>query len=52
MTGHPDVDVLHEIADLVAGGEVCVLTGAGMSTESGIPDYRGHDGNRRVQPMT
>ncbi|MBP6995649.1 MAG: NAD-dependent protein deacetylase [Phycicoccus sp.] len=28
-----------------------VLSGAGMSTESGIPDYRGPDGLRRVTPM-
>lgn len=52
VTPHPDLEVLHEIADLVAGGRVCLLTGAGMSTESGIPDYRGPDGTRRVQPMT
>ncbi|MBM6400300.1 NAD-dependent protein deacetylase [Phycicoccus sonneratiae] len=28
-----------------------VLSGAGMSTDSGIPDYRGRDGTRRVMPM-
>ncbi|MEO6790943.1 MAG: NAD-dependent protein deacetylase [Ornithinibacter sp.] len=28
-----------------------VLTGAGMSTDSGIPDYRGPDGKRKVTPM-
>ncbi|WP_147067391.1 Sir2 family NAD-dependent protein deacetylase [Knoellia locipacati] len=33
-------------------GPALVLTGAGMSTESGIPDYRGPDGNRRVTPMS
>ncbi|WP_226344549.1 NAD-dependent protein deacetylase [Agilicoccus flavus] len=49
---HPDAATLEAVADLVAGGRVCVLTGAGMSTESGIPDYRGPDGTRRVTPMT
>ncbi len=43
-----------ELADLVAlvhTGDCVVLSGAGLSTESGIPDYRGPDGTRRVTPM-
>ncbi|MBO3750565.1 NAD-dependent protein deacetylase [Streptosporangiaceae bacterium NEAU-GS5] len=42
-----------ELVDLVAGGGVVVLSGAGLSTESGIPDYRGESGRRRRgEPMT
>jgi NAD-dependent SIR2 family protein deacetylase len=41
------------LADLVAHGQVALLSGAGLSTESGIPDYRGPSGlARRAQPMT
>jgi NAD-dependent SIR2 family protein deacetylase len=44
---------VEELADLVAGGDVVVLSGAGLSTDSGIPDYRGATGSlRRHTPMT
>jgi NAD-dependent SIR2 family protein deacetylase len=42
-----------EIAGLIGAGGVVVLSGAGLSTESGIPDYRGPTGlARRAEPMT
>jgi NAD-dependent SIR2 family protein deacetylase len=45
--------VIEALADLVARGDVVVLSGAGLSTESGIPDYRGPSGAlRRATPMT
>lgn len=41
------------IADALRTGGVLVLSGAGLSTESGIPDYRGEGGSlRRHTPMT
>jgi NAD-dependent SIR2 family protein deacetylase len=44
---------LAKLADLVSAGEVLILSGAGISTESGIPDYRGPTGlARRAEPMT
>ncbi|WP_442877623.1 NAD-dependent protein deacetylase [Dactylosporangium sp. AC04546] len=41
------------LSELFARGDVVVLSGAGLSTESGIPDYRGPTGMRRpATPMT
>ena len=41
------------LGELVGRGGVCVLSGAGLSTESGIPDYRGPSGALRARlPMT
>jgi NAD-dependent SIR2 family protein deacetylase len=44
---------LDALAELISGGDVMVLSGAGLSTESGIPDYRGPTGlARKATPMT
>jgi NAD-dependent SIR2 family protein deacetylase len=51
--GEGPADPVREIADLIGAGGVVVLSGAGLSTESGIPDYRGPTGlARRAEPMT
>jgi NAD-dependent SIR2 family protein deacetylase len=47
-----------KLAEIVRSGGVVALSGAGLSTESGIPDYRGPTGRARqaqprpAQPMT
>src|SRR5690554_5566795 len=48
-TGVPD---LAGIEALLEGRRVLALAGAGISTESGIPDYRGPEGSLRTRaPM-
>ncbi|WP_040792569.1 NAD-dependent protein deacetylase [Nocardia paucivorans] len=44
-------DPVGRLVELVEGKRVVVLTGAGVSTDSGIPDYRGPDSPPR-NPMT
>lgn len=49
----PCVTDVDAVAGFVAEGGVVVLSGAGLSTESGIPDYRGASGSlHRHTPMT
>jgi len=48
----PSPDVVTAAAALLRGRTWIALTGAGMSTDSGIPDYRGPSGSaRRSTPM-
>jgi NAD-dependent SIR2 family protein deacetylase len=49
----PSEASLDAVAALLEQGDVLVLSGAGLSTESGIPDYRGPTGSlRKSLPMT
>ena len=55
MTGYhqwmKEAHSLERLVDMLRRGNVVVLSGAGLSAESGIPDYRTPDGKRRVTPM-
>lgn len=49
----PAAGGLDDVERILGDGQVVVLSGAGLSTDSGIPDYRGENGSlRRHTPMT
>jgi NAD-dependent SIR2 family protein deacetylase len=45
----PTAEEIDLLATLLRGGSVVALTGAGISTESGIPDYRSPEAQTRVR---
>lgn len=51
MVDHSTTDAVERAAELLRGRRTVVISGAGLSTDSGIPDYRGPDSPPRT-PMT
>jgi NAD-dependent SIR2 family protein deacetylase len=49
VTTLPAAEALPALLDLLRGRRIVVLAGAGCSTESGIPDYRGPEGSLRTR---
>ena len=45
----PDTEALKPLVELLRGRSAVVLAGAGCSTESGIPDYRGPQGSLKTR---
>jgi NAD-dependent SIR2 family protein deacetylase len=51
VLSHTILSQLAEVIEIIRGKKLAVLTGAGISTDSGIPDYRGEGAPVRT-PMT